>query len=176
MWTANSAGSISRVRLSDNNVATFTSGFSQPVGITYDGAFLWVTNQGNDTLTKVNPANGAVAQTVGVGNSPSHPVFDGNNIWVPNFGSDSVTVVRASDGTVLGTFTGNGLAGPRAAAFDGERILITNTEGGVSLWKATDLTPLGTVSVGTGTSPYGACSDGLNFWISLEGTGQIARF
>jgi hypothetical protein len=69
------------------------------------------------------------------------------------------------------------LSGPSAAAFDGQRILVANSTGdSVSLWKAADLTALGAVLTGTGTTPIFATSDGVNFWITLEGTGQLARF
>jgi hypothetical protein len=46
----------------------------------------------------------------------------------------------------------------------------------VSLWKAADLTPIGTFSTGTGTAPFEACSDGTYFWITLLSTNQLARF
>jgi len=91
-----------------------------------------------------------------------------------------VTVVRATgglSGTVLATLSGNGLSGSTMAAFDGERILITNTGGNsVSLWRASDLTPLGAFSTGTNTGPFGACSDGVNFWITLNKADMLARF
>jgi hypothetical protein len=104
---------------------------------------------------------------------------------VPNEGSDSVTIVRVKDAAgnplasafVLATLSGNGLNDPFTAAFDGERILITNFNGqSVSLWKAADLTPLGTFATGAATQPVGACSDGLNFWITLSNTDKLARF
>ena len=107
---------------------------------------------------------------------PLNPVFDGSNIWVPT-NNNSVTVVRINDGQVLATLTGNGLNGPNQVAFDGELILVTNLSGdSVSLWKATDLTPIGTFSTGANTGPWGACSDGINFWITLLNTNQLARF
>jgi hypothetical protein len=91
-----------------------------------------------------------------------------------------MVVVRATGslaGTVLATLTANGLSGPIQAAFDGERVLSTNLNGSsVSLWKASDFTPIGTFSTGTTTLPYGACSDGLNFWVTLSGTARLARF
>ena len=63
------------------------------------------------------------------------------------------------------------------AAFDGQRVLVTdNNVGRVSLWKAADLAPLGFFSVGAGTSPFGACSDGIDFWIVLSFTNKLARF
>jgi len=116
---------------------------------------------------------------VTVQNSPGQPVFDGTNIWVPNLGSNSVSVVRASSGAILTTLFGNGLDTPLAAAFDGQRVLITNNgaSSSVSLWKAADLTTLGTFSVGAAQVPWGACSDGSSFWIVLHTTtGHLARF
>jgi DNA-binding beta-propeller fold protein YncE len=114
--------------------------------------------------------------TVGVTGGAAYPAFDGANIWVPNAVDGSVVVVRASSGAVLQTLTGNGLNGPEAAAFDGQRVLVTNFSGNsVSLWKAADLTPIGTFPTSAG-GPWGACSDGINFWIALRNGGKIARF
>jgi len=179
IWTANQNGSVSIVTPGPTlpwAVTTIMTGFSTPVGILYDGTNIWVTNHGPGTLLKLD-SNGSILQTVTVGMMPDFPSFDGTNIWVPNAGSNSVTVVRASTGAVLATLTGNGLNTPYATAFDGERILVTNQNGSsVSLWKAADLMPLGSFSTGPGTNPFGACSDGLNFWITLPGTGQLARF
>jgi hypothetical protein len=88
-----------------------------------------------------------------------------------------VTIVRASSGAVLGSLTGNGLNLPVQAAFDGERVLVTNYDGdSVSLWKAADLTPIGNVQTGNLTRPWGVSSDGVNFFISLHGSDRLARF
>jgi hypothetical protein len=182
LWTANQGdGSVSIVSLNPTTVTTVI-GFNFPEGILYDGANIWVTEVNG--LLKLN-ADGSIAQTINVGSGHIFPVFDGTNIWVPNYTSNSVTVVRVKDAAgnplatafVLATLTGNGLNGPVSAAFDGERILVTNLNGNsVSLWKATDLTPLGTFATGAASGPYGACSDGLNFWITLSETDKLARF
>jgi hypothetical protein len=183
IWTANSDGSVSIVSLNPIAVLTVTAGF-QLAGILFDGSNIWVTDYNRDTLLKLN-VNGSVAQTINMGSDPQFPIFDGTNIWVPNLSSDSVTVVRVKNAAgnplstafILATLTGNGLNHPYTAAFDGERILVTNFSGNsVSLWKAADLTPLGSFSTGADTAPYGACSDGLNFWITLRGVDKLARF
>jgi len=36
--------------------------------------------------------------------------------------------------------------------------------------------PVGSVATGAGSNPFGACRDGLNFWITLRGRGKLARF
>jgi DNA-binding beta-propeller fold protein YncE len=184
IWTANQGppGSISIVSLGPPLliVTTVTTGFIQPFGIIYDGANIWVTDSGDSQLKQLD-STGTVLMSASVGSVPLYPGFDGTNIWVPNHGSDSVSVVRATGafaGTVLATLTGNGLDGPQQAAFDGERILVTNNDGNsVSLWKASDLTPIGNFS--TGANPFGAfgvCSDGLNFWITIFNANSLARF
>ena len=160
------------------SVTTFTVEFQAPNGILYDGSNVWITDHlsgGNGTLLKLDPTP-SLLQTVTVGDQPTQPVFDGSSIWVPNADSDSVSVVRASSGAVLATLTGNGLSSPFVAAFDGQRVLVTNFGGGVSLWKAADLTVIGSFSTGIGSAPNGACSDGIDFWIALGAAGKLARF
>jgi len=182
IWTANFSGSVSIVTLNPTSVTNVSTGFNIPFGIIYDGSNIWVTDDVSafvDKLYKLD-STGAILQSVDVGSSPRYPAFDGTNIWVPNQGSNSVTVVRATgglSGTVLATLTGNGINFPQQAAFDGERIMVTNQFGNsVSLWKASDLTPLGTFSTGANTEPFRACSDGRNFWITLQDSNKLARF
>lgn len=181
IWTSNQGtGSVSIVTL-PSTASTVTTGFTNLSGIVFDGTNMWVTDNigAVDKLRQLN-SSGVILQSVDVGDDPRFPAFDGTNIWVPNQASNSMSVVRATgsfSGTVLATLTMNGLSGPWCAAFDGERILVTNLSGSsVSLWKASDLTPIGTFSTGASTSPQGACSDGLNFWISLTGVSKLARF
>jgi hypothetical protein len=182
IWTANNANSVSIVTPSAAipwSVTTVTAGFGIMIAALYDGANIWVTRvipAMPGTLLKLNSA-GVILQTITVGLEPQNPVFDGANIWSPNGDSSSISVVRASNGAVLATLTGNGLNQPFAAAFDGQRILVTNLaigENSVSLWKAADLTPLGVYN--TGMRPLAACSDGVNFWITFSFDSKIARF
>lgn len=186
LWTANEgvvvgAGSISRYNVITDLTTTFTLGFNQPAGIVFDGAHLWVLDRGTNHLHRVNPANGTILESVSVGTtstSAAIPVFDGSNIWVPV--QNAVAVVSTSVPPVLlATLTGNGLGlSNGAAAFDGERIMVTSVGSDtVSLWKASSLTPLGFLSTGDSTSnPRGVCSDGLHFWITLQGLNQLVRF
>ena len=180
IWTANDGGSVSIITPGTWSVSTVTTGFSAPFGALFDGTSIWVTDEGDNTLKRLNP-DGSIAQSVVVGSGPLSPVFDGHNIWVPNFGDNSLTVVRASDGAVLKTFSAgngdqNGLNEPQTAAFDGQRIMVTNFNGGLSLFKATDLSIIGTVATAGVSQPNGACSDGSSFWVSFEGSNKIGRF
>jgi DNA-binding beta-propeller fold protein YncE len=182
IWTANYGdGSSGSVSIYDTRSGALQNvgGFLPLSGIVYDGANIWVSQTGTDfidpQLLKLD-ANGNVIATITVG-EPSRPTFDGTNIWAPNVLSNSVSVVRASTATLIATLSGNGLSYPTAAAFDGERILVTNfgLDGGgrVSLWRAADLTPLGVFAlepqiVTHPFYPHAACSDGKSFWILAD--------
>jgi hypothetical protein len=182
LWTANFGppGSVSIITpQSPYTVTTVTTGFAGPYGILYDGVHIWVSDFGAGTLLQLDPS-GNILQTVTVGSGPQFPVFDGTNIWVPNRGSNSITVVQASSGKVVATISAdasNLLNEPVTATFDGERILVTNYNGNtVTLFKAADLSFIANVPTAVSTGPYGACSDGINFWVALIGAGNLLRF
>jgi DNA-binding beta-propeller fold protein YncE len=185
LWTANdgngvSGGSVSIITpQSPYTVTTVTTGFASPFGILYDGAHIWVTDFSAGTLLQLDPS-GNILQTVTVGSGPQFPVFDGTNIWVPNRGSNSITVVQASSGKVVATISAdasNLLNEPVTATFDGERILVTNYNGNtVTVFKAAALSFIANVPTAVSTGPYGACSDGINFWVALIGAGNLLRF
>ena len=176
LWTAN-LNSVSIITPTDTlpfTVTTVTAGFNNMGGPIFDGNNIWVTNFTLGTLLKLDPA-GDILQTVTVGGGPGFPLYDGSNIWVLNPGNNTVSIVRPSTGAVLATVTGNGLSAPGRAAFDGERVLVTSfNSNNVSLWKAANLTPLGSIDIG-GTSAD-VCSDGINFWITLPVNGTLMRF
>ena len=179
LWTANegSPGSVSIISPQSpyTVINTVTAGFNAPLGILYDGAHIWVTDTGAGTLLKLD-SMGNVLQTVTVGGNPTYPVFDGANIWVAD-GLSSITVVQASSGSIVATISqdaNNNLLNPQGASFDGERILMANFIGStVTLFKAADLSFIANISTG---GSFGACSDGINFWVPLQGTGNLLRF
>ncbi|HKF44818.1 MAG TPA: S-layer homology domain-containing protein [Thermoanaerobaculia bacterium] len=178
IWTANFSGSLSIVVPAPStpwSATTVSTGFQALAGALFDGSNIWMTDNPAGTLLKLD-SSGSILQTVTVSPGPLYPIFDGSNIWVPDT-ANAVTVVRASNGALLATLTGNGLDSPAVAAFDGQRILVTNNNGeSLSLWKAADLSPIGNVPTGTFTQPIGACSDGINFWIALNAGFTVARF
>jgi YVTN family beta-propeller protein len=178
IWTANESGSVSIYKPGTITATTVATGFESPFGILYDGAHIWVTDFLAGTLLELS-SSGGIIQTVTVGTFPVSPVFDGTNIWVPNLGSNSITVVQASTAKVVATISQNAsnqLNGPMTASFDGERVLVTNHNGStVTVFKAADLSFIANVSTSTAT-PYGACSDGINFWITTDNASELLRF
>jgi hypothetical protein len=94
----------------------------------FDGAHIWVSNNGSGTVTQLRVRDDAIVGTFAVGKLPNGIAFDGANIWVSNAGSNTVTRLRVSEeGTdprsetfAVGSYPVNGVA------FDGANIWITN--------------------------------------------------
>jgi len=182
VWTVaqgNGAGTISIISPSGPgtwNVNSISVSY-QPIGIVYDGNNIWVcaVDGVSDSSIKKLDSSGAVLQKVSLP-GPVVGVFDGTNLWMLNPGVPSVSVVRASTGTVVATLGPDGMLDPGGIAFDGERILVTNfVNGNVSLFHATSLSYLGSFPTGYSGSA-GACSDGVNFWITELNGNTIGRF
>ena len=181
-WVTTGSNNVLMVTPGSWSVTPVPTGYSgtQTNGILFDGSNLWVTDQGVNKLFKLDSTGTTVAYA-NVGAGPQYPAFDGHNIWVPNYSVNSLTVVRASDATVLKTFSAangnqNGLNLPHVAAFDGQRVLVSNASGGLSLFKATDLSIIANPPTPGVDAPFGVCSDGVNFWVSFFQSGAIGRF
>jgi hypothetical protein len=187
LWVVSGgANVVSAVRLDPFSVQTIT-GFVDPRYAIFDGAHVWVTDDGDDSIKKIDPSDGSIDLTVTLTNGPGFigkPTFDGTNLWIPT-SNDKLYIVRAATttDTVLQVLTGNGLDFPTSAAFDGARVLVgsasTGTRG-LSLWKASSLTPIDFIPLPSNREPSDICSDGANFWVTLSlgpGTpGFLARF
>jgi DNA-binding beta-propeller fold protein YncE len=71
-------------------LGTFPVGKS-PSDIVFDGANIWVTNGGDNTVTKLRASDGARLGTFPVGTFPGGVAFDGTNIWVTNSNSNTIS-------------------------------------------------------------------------------------
>jgi len=176
IWTVSAATSTISIVTPDAAApwpVTNTPGGPNPLALVFDGANMWFGNDEQGGILHKLDSNGFVIANTHLGFLPSRAVFDGTNIWVACALCKTVAVVRAATGAVLATqslsyFTDE-------IAFDGERVLVTHLAGKkISLWQATSLTYLGSYDIGA--APGGACSDGANFWITLEDQARLARF
>jgi len=154
-----------------NKTTSFKVG-KQPLGVAFDGANIWVTNNDDATVSKLRASDGADLGTFNVGGAPMGVTFDGANIWVVNSFPNTVTKLRASDGKNLGEFAVGKV--PWFAAFDGENIWVTNSQDfSVTKLRATDGKTLGTFA--DSGAPGGIAFDGTYMWVT-NGHGTVTRF
>ncbi len=147
---------------------------TNPVGIAFDGANIWVANFDSNNVTKLRASDGAcVAPCIfSTGSSARGVAFDGANIWTTNSGSNNVTKLRASDGANLGAFAVG--ASPFGIAFDGANIWVTNTgSNNVTKLRASNGAAVGTFAVGT--NPSGVAFDGANIWVVNGSSNNLTK-
>jgi hypothetical protein len=137
---------------------------SIPVGVAFDGANIWVTNNNGNTVTKLRASDGANLGTFPAGPNPGGVAFDGLNIWVTNSLASSVTKLRASDGLNLGTFP---TRTPESVAFDGANVWAAGL-GLVTKLRLKDGKNLGTFA-GFGSGVTTVAFDGANIWLATDG-------
>ena len=88
------ANSVGRVDSGKGIGATVRVGQS-PAGMAYGAGALWVANEGEGTLSRVDPRSSRVEQTVDVGAAPVAVAVSGDDVWVVNGGDATVSRVNA---------------------------------------------------------------------------------
>jgi len=144
----------------------------EPSAMAFDGADIWVTNYGSNTVTEFAASTGKVIGTFNVGTKPSGIAFDGGNLWVANSGSNNVTKLLAATGAVVGTY--NVGSDPYGVTFDGVNIWVTNVEGD-NVTKLVAATGALVGAYPVGTSPSGIAFDGVNIWVANGDNGTVTK-
>ena len=105
LWVSNySSGNVSKIALGTCNPSTgmcatptTVSVGSGPYGVVFDGAYVWVANGGDNTVTKISQATSTVVGTYPPAGSglplslPQFVAFDGGNIWISNISGGTVS-------------------------------------------------------------------------------------
>jgi DNA-binding beta-propeller fold protein YncE len=139
-------------------------------GVLFDGTYVWVTDGYNNTVSKLQPADGTVLATYPtMGTSPLHLAFDGENIWVTHFGqTGTVNKLRASDGAFLGSFYAGQY--PFDLVYAAGKIWVTNGYSGYVL-RASDGKILDGFA-GTG----GVTFDGDSVWVADSAVNKVGKY
>jgi hypothetical protein len=104
IWVANAfSGTVMRLRASDGNLlATYPVGRNPRAMVFDESGHLWVTDGGNDTVTKFTH-DGHSQGTFDTGNAVRHHLCQ-RQYMITNDYDNTVTKLRASDGALEGTF------------------------------------------------------------------------
>jgi hypothetical protein len=186
IWVTNfGSNSVTRMRESDGacvvngtvqpNLSACTFNVeSEPIALTFDGAYIWVANYASSSVTMLRASDGscngvvnaptAAACSIPVATNPRFLVSDGANIWVANQAGNNVYKIQASNGMLSGIFN-VGLM-PSGLAFDGTNIWVANyLSNAVTELRASDGFVVNTFSV---TAPHGVVFDGSNIWVTND--------
>jgi hypothetical protein len=106
--------------------------FDEPTGLAIGGGHLWVANEAGDSVTEINPSNGAWITTIARAkgyrfNRPVAITRNGADLFVANAG-DSVTEITASSGKLVRVISGARFhfVNPVAVTSTGTTMLVLN--------------------------------------------------
>ncbi len=168
LWTANSAGTVSRVRAGDGKLLeTWTGAGSNPFGIISAMGRIFVTGTGSPgKLFRIDPSQPAGAVTTvasNLGTNPFEIAFDGSRLWTADSGG-SVSIVTPGPAIPFSvTIVASGFQAPAGALYDGANIWVTDQTPGTLL----KLDPVGAIlqTITVGALPQAAVFDGANIWV-----------
>lgn len=106
-------------------VGTYAVG-SNPEGIAFDGAHIWVTNRGDGTVTELADSGGRVVANyptgAGAGGQPIGIAYDGKYMWIANSAAGTVAVLSDASGALIGKVPGFYI--PSSVPFDSSNIWV----------------------------------------------------
>lgn len=96
-------------QLAANTVGAVSGGSGDPVqvgqspdGLAYGAGSVWVANNGDDSVSRIDPRTRAV-QLIPVGSDPVAVAVSGDDVWVANSGDGTVSRINASADRVVDT-------------------------------------------------------------------------
>jgi streptogramin lyase len=135
VWLANYA-SGPLVHVSADGTATDVTGancdVNNPSSITYASGYLWITNNGDASVTEVDPSTGACVRNISGSafsfSGPDAVASDGTHLWVLNSWNDTVTELTIADGSFVRTLSdpSYGFDQVTAIASDGANVWVSN--------------------------------------------------
>jgi YVTN family beta-propeller protein len=142
---------------------------------------VYVLNQGDNTVSVIDPISLAVVATIPVGSNPVWATsnLDGSYMFVVNQGSASLTAIHTVDNSTTTIPVGNG---PNRSIFDSRRNRLYVSNGGdasVSVLDLSQSTPvlLGTIALGASASnptSLVALADGSRVYVANSGTNNVS--
>jgi YVTN family beta-propeller protein len=118
---------VYKVDATTNNVTASVSmpQGSRPFGVLSAAGYIWVTNSGSNTVSKIDPTtNTIVGSPIPVGDSPRGIAYDGTRIWVANTGSGDISKINPATSTVSSTIDLH--SSPYSMVWDGTNMWVSN--------------------------------------------------
>jgi ABC-type transport system substrate-binding protein len=141
-----------------------------PSGIAAGAGFLWVTNEGDGTVTRFRPKSHTVDSPIRVGNSPAGVAIVDGAAWVANNLDGSLSRIDVDDLSVTSRTLAKAGGAYGVAAAPGTVWVSNEHAGNLMRLTTNDFTVVDTVNVGG--APLGLAFVGDDLWFTSAGGGR----
>jgi len=130
-----------------------------------DGAYVYVSNAGNNTISQLDTARWIVRKNIEVGDAPEHMALsvDGKTMYVNNTGDGTVSVIAWPEGRVINTYRVGGDIHGLDLSEDGRTLYVAGREDN----------KLTTVDLATGTVAHMPLGPSPYHLATITGTGKV---
>src|SRR3954469_19095834 len=182
--TRDGDGGTSLVALGENSAGVLDAGSgrlldhtrvgSSPSAVVATKDTVWVTNNDDDSVSRIDIATGQVSQTSDVGSSPAAVAAGGGSIWVANSGAGTISRIDPDTGRIRQTIKAG--SGPSGLAFDHGVLWVVDTTGG-GLFRIHPGDGAGTAELvaRVGVGPTSVAARGDQLWVSSSGSGTVVQ-
>jgi YVTN family beta-propeller protein len=156
-------------------VAGETKVGDDPIGISVGEGYVWVTNRGDSTVTRIDPSTGQVAgEPIHVGAAPAGVRVGDGYVWVTNQGDDTVSRIDPDSGRVVGHPTRVGTRPAGLKIGDGY-VWVANVAGDTVNRIAPDSGEVVDGPIRVGHGPAGVAVGEGSVWVANSADGTVTR-
>lgn len=177
LWGITGDNKVLKIRTSDGRKILEKSIGTKPSDVIYDGNYIWITDETDNKIRKINPVSGELVtgcDDVSVGSKPVSAVFDGTYVWVANYGNDTVSKISASNCSKIGDYLSVG-DGPSKLVYDGQYAWVLNN-GSKSITVLNPANYQGVQYVNLiGNNPQDIVFDGTYLWVTNSNDNTVSK-
>ena len=143
-----------------------------PTGITYGSGSIWVTNGGDDTVSRIDPKTHAVIDVIPVGGDPVAIAASNGDVWVVNGSDSTVDRINITTDNLVGLPIKVGNQ-PLAIAAGPAGVWVAN--GGDDTVQHIDTSSRVGAAIPVGGRPDGIAVDADSVWVANGLDGTVSR-
>jgi len=164
LWIVHPDGYVQRVDPTSLQAERTVDVGNDPAAIAAGAGFVWVANEADGTVTRIDPAT-LVTATLPVGHGPAAISIGANGVWVANSGDDAVVRLDLSTNAVTNSVPVG--SNPQAVLATANDVWVANG-GDETLMRIAPVSAKVTKTIHVGGTPTALASAGGRIWVAVE--------
>jgi YVTN family beta-propeller protein len=163
VWFASGVGTFARIDPARETVSGTGIAGNSPSGIAVGDGFVWIANQGDNTVSQINPRTLGVVKPISVNRQPHGVAAGDGSVWVTNEADGTVTRVDVASGSTRTIPVGRG---PTGVAIGEGAVWVANSQDGTV--SRIDPSTYDVTTITAGNRPSGVAVGEGAVWVTVQ--------